>query len=120
MGPRITTLCRTVKFVLDTATFRYFNLTAGECLRAENAKPAVIERAPTAKLIHGTQDRQSIVGLEMTAHCAVQLASATGRDLTIGREDDCLLGENPTPTGICGRSKRLATRKKNEESTSAP
>jgi hypothetical protein len=68
MGPRITTLCRTVKFVLDTATFGYFNLTAGECLRAENAKPAVIERAPTAKLIHGTQDRQSIVGLEMVFH----------------------------------------------------
>jgi hypothetical protein len=53
---------------LAIAASRYLNLTAGEYLFAENAKPAVIERVPTARLIHVTQDRQSIVSSEMVFH----------------------------------------------------
>jgi hypothetical protein len=41
------------------------DLAPGECSVAQDATAFVIDRTPTADLIRGTQDRQSLVGVEM-------------------------------------------------------
>jgi hypothetical protein len=41
------------------------DLTPGECSVAQDARALVIDRTPTADLIRGTQDRQSLVRVEM-------------------------------------------------------
>lgn len=68
---RITIFRWTVELVFAIAMARYFDLPAGEGFLAVNTKPAVIERIPVPELILGTQDRQSILWVDMNFHHGV-------------------------------------------------
>jgi len=65
-----------VKLVRAVATAHDLNLVAIEFSLAKNANALIVKRLPSPKLIAGTQDRQSIFGFEVNAHCAVKTSVA--------------------------------------------
>jgi hypothetical protein len=65
-----------VKFVRAVATAHDLNLVAIEFSFAKNANALIVERLPRPEPIAGTQDRQSIFGFELSAHCAVKTSVA--------------------------------------------
>jgi hypothetical protein len=65
-----------VKLVRAVATAHDFNLVAIEFSLAKNANALIVKRLPSPELVSGTQDRQSIFGFEVSAHCAVKTSVA--------------------------------------------
>ena len=58
--------------VRAVATAHDLNLVAIEFSLAKNANALIVKRLPSPELVSGTQDRQSIFGFEVSAHCAVE------------------------------------------------
>jgi hypothetical protein len=65
-----------VKLVRAVATAHDLNFVPIEFSFAKNANALIVERLPRPELIAGTQDRQSIFGFELSAHCAVKTSVA--------------------------------------------
>jgi hypothetical protein len=69
-----------VKLVRAVTTAHDLNVVATEFSLAKNTNALIVKRLPSPELVSGTQDRQSIFGFEVSAHCAVKtsLAQAPG------------------------------------------
>jgi len=65
-----------VKLVRAVATAHDLNLVAIEFSLAKNANALIVKRLPSPELVSGTQDRQSIFGFEVSAHCGVKTSVA--------------------------------------------
>jgi hypothetical protein len=63
-----------VKLVRAVATPHNLNLVAIEFPLAKNTNALIVKRLPSPELVSGTQDRQSIFGFEVSAHCPVKMS----------------------------------------------
>lgn len=69
MRPRVALFGRAVQLIFAVGKNLDFNLASIEFSLAENAKALIVERAPVPELVFGTQDRESVFGLEISIHC---------------------------------------------------
>ena len=72
------------------------NLTPGKLFIAQNADPLVVERIPVPEPVGRTQNHQALIQWQVGSDC--HITSLQGSWIyTIGTENDCRIGENPSP-----------------------